>query len=232
MKRIVMICLFFILMLDAQAQFEVATNGNIFIGVFTSSQMSSTSYKWNINTYGGLNWNFRYPGGTTRTFKIDLESDSASLSYSTGEIGFYQPDDSYNRVICYDVFIRFPFNPQMNNTSSPWVTSMRSETAIQAASGINVSEALRQTASAIGRMQGQLVSGIHPTLSSPRRTSVPFGANSYVLVTTLDGTPVSKQVVVNFTSVDKTGLQAGTYCSTLFVEGQPVESENFVVMDF
>ena len=230
MKKLILISALCLLCTGIRAQLKCTQAGRLVMGSLTAT--TNTSYMWNINTYGGMNWKYRYQNGTTRTFKIDLESDTASLSYSTGEIGFYQPDDSYNRVICYDVFIRFPFNPQMN-TSGPTAAPTLAEAASEAG-GINVSETLGQLAGAIGQMQGQLVSGIHPALPAApgKKARTMATAASYVLVTTLDGTPVSKQAVGSLAAVDKTGLQAGTYSSTLFVDGQPAESANFVVMDF
>lgn len=213
MKKIILISALCCLCLGSQGQLRTDSLNRLKMGNLAAT--TNSSYKWNINTYGGLNWVKCFPSGTTRCFKIDLESDTTCMSYSTGEIGFYQPDNSYNRVICYDVFIRFPFYSDVNTRS-----------------GLNVSSALGQMTEAIGRMQGQLVSGIHSPLSATRNATVPANTSSYLLVTTLDGQIVGKQPGGNLSAVDKTGLQAGTYCSTLFVDGQPAESANFIVTDF
>ena len=212
-QRIILFSFFLLFTVAGMGQLRTDSLNRLKMGNLVAT--TNSSYKWNINTYGGLNWVKCFPSGTTRCFKIDLESDTTCMSYSTGEIGFYQPDNSYNRVICYDVFIRFPFYSDVNTRS-----------------GLNVSSALGQMTEAIGRMQGQLVSGIHSPLSATRNATVPANTSSYLLVTTLDGQIVGKQPGGNLSAVDKTGLQAGTYCSTLFVDGQPAESANFIVTDF
>ena len=221
MKKYIVISALCCLFLGSRAQLKCNSSGKLVMG--STSVAPNTSYDWNINSYQGLNWVKRF-GNTTRKLTIDLTGSDACISSSFGEIKFYSLNPSTLAKTGYaSAYCRYLYEFPLEDPGPVMMP-----TGQEGSSGNRLLGTMATLARSVQTMQNRLLETGLPSSMASRQTT----GDSYLLITTLDGQTVSRQTGNSLSAVDKSGLAAGTYRCTLFVDGQPAETTNIAVMDF